>query len=151
MGYGNLSNLITLFSNLSCPIPTQPFLHMMQQVADWAAPFAVVNIPLLLPSNSSILPHQLPPLLLPFICARINSNHNIYGGIYVSRLRYAKSSSLKNGKIGRKKIKSVEKARDIMTKNTCTIFLNKIELLEIIQQLEELKSWKKNNKERGKG
>ena len=34
------------FSNLSCPIPTQPLLHMVQQVADWVAPFPVVSIPL---------------------------------------------------------------------------------------------------------
>ena len=27
------------FSNVLCPIPTQPLLHMMQHVADWVAPF----------------------------------------------------------------------------------------------------------------
>ena len=28
------------FSNLSCQVPTHPFLHMVQHVADWVAPFS---------------------------------------------------------------------------------------------------------------
>ena len=30
---------LSLLSNLSYPIPTQPLLHMVQHVADWVAPF----------------------------------------------------------------------------------------------------------------
>ena len=51
--YSQYSWALPLFSSLSCPIPTQPLLHIVQHVA-------VVSIPLLLPSNSSILSLQLP-------------------------------------------------------------------------------------------
>ena len=34
----------TTFSNLSCPIPIQPLLHMVQYVADWVAPFSSPKI-----------------------------------------------------------------------------------------------------------
>ena len=44
------------FPNLSCPIPTQPLLHMMLTGLHHSP---VVNIPLLLPSNSSILLDRL--------------------------------------------------------------------------------------------
>ena len=40
------------FPNLSCPVPTQPLLHMVQHVADWVAPFPVV---------SNLLHRQIPP------------------------------------------------------------------------------------------
>ena len=50
---------LPLLSNLSCPFPTKPLVHMMQRVTDW------VSIPLLFPSNSSILPLHLRTLLTP--------------------------------------------------------------------------------------
>ena len=58
------------FYNLSCQIPTQHLLHMVQHVADRVAPLPVVGIPLLLPSNSYILLH-LPPLLPTLTCTRV--------------------------------------------------------------------------------
>ena len=36
---GYRSKTLTTFSNLSCQIPTQPLLHMVQHVADWVASF----------------------------------------------------------------------------------------------------------------
>ena len=65
------------FSNLSCQIPTQPLLHMVQHVADWVAPFPGVSIPLLLSTNSSIFPLLLPPLLLSRMCTRVKSNYHL--------------------------------------------------------------------------
>ena len=56
--------LSTLFPNLSCPIPTQPFLHMVQHVADWV-------VPLLLPSNSSIQPLHLPLIIIEYLVQRV--------------------------------------------------------------------------------
>ena len=38
--------------------------------------FPVVRIPLLLPSNSSILPLHLPPLLPSLTCTEVRGNHN---------------------------------------------------------------------------
>ena len=51
------------FSNLSCPIPTQPLLHMVQHVADWVVPFPrsqhSPQIPPYSPFTSSL---SFPPL-----------------------------------------------------------------------------------------
>ena len=57
---GCRSKTLPLFSNLSYPIPIHPLLHMVQHVANWVALFPGVSVPLLLPSNSSILLLHLP-------------------------------------------------------------------------------------------
>jgi len=54
------SSQFNLFSNLSCPIPTQLLLHMVQHVCRLGC-----TIPLLLPSNSLIL-----SLFFPLLRAR---------------------------------------------------------------------------------
>ena len=64
------------FSNLSCQIPTQPLLHMVQDIADWVAPFPIVSIPLLLPSNSSTFLFHLPRLLLSYMCTRVKGTYH---------------------------------------------------------------------------
>ena len=56
------------FTYLSCPIPTQPLLQMVQHGADWVSPFPL-NIPLF-PINSSTVPLHLSPLLLSLMCER---------------------------------------------------------------------------------
>ena len=43
---------LPLFSNLSCPILTEPLLHIVQHVADWVAPFL----------RSQYFPYSSPPI-----------------------------------------------------------------------------------------
>ena len=54
---------------------------MVQHVADWVAPLPVVGV-LLLPSDPSIFPLHLPPLLpllLSLMCTRVRSNYHHQG------------------------------------------------------------------------
>ena len=51
-------------------------VYMVQHVGDWAAPIPRVSIPLLLPSNSSMLPLHVPQLPPPLTCTRVGGNHH---------------------------------------------------------------------------
>ena len=50
-----LKKTLPPFSNLSCPIPTQPLLHLVQHVADWIVPFPRSQNRI--PSSSFLLLH----------------------------------------------------------------------------------------------
>ena len=66
---GILTQILPTISNISCPISTQPLLHLVQHVADWVASFPIsqyshppsLQIPSYSPFTSHFLPYQLPP------------------------------------------------------------------------------------------
>ena len=63
--------------NLSCQIPIQPLLQMVQHVPDWVAPFPSSS-PQTTP-YSPPLPHKLlhiPPLLLSLMRTRVRGNYD---------------------------------------------------------------------------
>ena len=64
------------FSNLSCSIPIQPFYIWCKMLLIGLHNFILVSITLFLPSNSSIFPLPLPPLLSLLKCTRVRGNHN---------------------------------------------------------------------------
>ena len=59
-----------LFSNLSCPIPIQPLLYVVQNVADWVVPFLRSQH---FPHLPLKLFHTLPSILK---CTKIMNNHH---------------------------------------------------------------------------
>ena len=82
------SKTLPTFSNLFCPISTQPLLHIVQHIADCVHHSLVVGIPLLLfPSNSTIL--HLPLLLSFFMCTRVTGNHHHCSNIYIRKVKFS--------------------------------------------------------------
>ena len=68
--------ILPLFSKLPSPIPTQPFYTWCNMLLTGLHQSSVVSIPLLLPSNSSILFLHFPPLLPSLTCSRARSNRH---------------------------------------------------------------------------
>ena len=66
--------MLSLFSNLLCPI--NPFHTWCNMLLTGTHHFTVISNPLLLPSHSSIIPLQHPPLHYPLASTRVRDNHH---------------------------------------------------------------------------